>query len=500
MIFYKNLKKPHKIEKKSLVFSIFQSGVVSNKDESVLEGNVCTDAYNVSFCDGALKTGLGVEDLKVPESAETPDICHTYNFDESSIDAIQKLWVDRWYNNNVNKYFYQLLMTGSDNTLYGVILPDIYEGTVVPKSFKLRGKHVSFGRNYRIENEDCSIFFTDQGMIYSSYTSELIFPNVPEIISCVVHYGNFFGITNTNRNTLVYTKNLNLKEWDDEQSSTIEFLDNRGSFTKLILFNDYVYLFREYGITKISLYSSKDNFSFTHLYTSTSKIFENSVCVCGDVVLFATRDGIYKFNGNSATRIFENYDRYIKNCDNTNCTASCLDGKYYLATKCKFGDGKSVGCEMGDYVNNILFEFDITNQDVKIMRGVDVKELLAFDTPFLRRLCVSFNHDNKNKVGQISFNGKNFEKSNQKFWQSAFSDLGEIGKRKCINELLISSKYDCKFEVISDEENKVFDIFGQENEQRLQISVYGKHFKFAFKTDNENIEIKKPVVFFDVLQ
>ena len=78
--------------------------------------------------------------------------------------------------------------------------------------------------------------------------------------------------------------------------------------------------------------------------------------------------------------------------------------------------------------------------------------------------------------------------------------MGEIGKRKCINELLISSKYDCKFEVISDEENKVFDIFGQENEQRLQISVYGKHFKFAFKTDNENIEIKKPVVFFDVLQ
>jgi len=499
LIFYKNLKKRRDFKNKDLSFSIFQNGIVTDKDDSLLEGNVCTSAYNVAFCEGALKTGLGFEEFKAPKTLDDLEDCNTFNFRET-IDEIQNIWMDRWYNNNTNKYYYHIELTDSINMLYEVVVPDTCYGIVIPKTLKTKNKRVSFARNYRINNLDCSIFFTDGGMVWLSYAGEAIYPNVPEMISCVVHYGNFFGITNTNRNTLVYTNNLDLTQWDSEQSSTIEFLDNRGAFTKLILFNDYVYLFREYGITKISLYSSKDNFSFTHLYTSTSKIYENSVCVCGDVVLFATRDGIYKFNGNSASRVFENYDGYFKKWDNEHCTAACLDGKYYFATRCNFDDGEKVGCENGEFVNNIMFEFDIHNNDSYVMRGVDVKELLAFDTPFLRKMCASFYNENKQLLGELNHSGKSFEKSIEKCWSSAMSDLGEAGKRKCAKEIVLTSKYDCKLEVMSDEENKIFDVFGQENEQRIQIFVCGKQFKFVFKTENENIFIKKPIVKFDVLQ
>ncbi len=499
MIFYKNTKKYKKTKTRNLIFSIFQNGIVTDKDDSILEANVCKDAYNVFFSGGTIKTGLGFEEFNAPANKENLDECHNFNFAEM-LDEVQHLWMDRWYNNNTNKYYYQLLMVDSKNMLYGVVVPDAHEGNVIPKSTKLKGKQIYFGRNYRIENLDSSIFFTDQGMIYLTYTGEQIFENVPEMISCVVHYGNFFGITNKNRNTLVYTKNLNLTEWDSEQSSTIEFLDNRGAFTKLVLFNDYVYLFREYGITKISLYSSKDNFSFTHIYTSTSKIFEQSVCVCGDAVWFATRDGLYKFNGNSVSRIFENYNGYLKNCDHANCTAACLDGKYYLATRCNFDDGQVVGCEKGEYVNNILFEFDLIDGGVNILRGVDIRELLAFDTPFLRKLCACFYNENKQIVGQLNRHGKTFEKSNEKSWQSVYSDLGEVDKRKCVKSVILTSKYDCDFEIASDEETKKIHIYGQKNEQRLQICVCGRKFKFVFKTENEQIEVIKPAVVFDVLQ
>ena len=499
MIFYKNLKKHRKVKQKNLTFSIFQNGVVTDKDDSVLMPTVCKNAYNVSFVDGALKTGLGFERFKVPADLDHLDENHTFNF-EGKVDEIGHLWMDRWYNNNTNEYYYQLLFVDSENELYGIVVPDGYEGYIIPKSSKLVGKKIYFGRNYRIDNLDSSIFFTDKGMVYLTYSGEQVFANVPEIISCVVHYGNFFGITNKNRNTLVYTTNLNLTEWDSEQSSTIEFLDNRGAFTKLILFNDYVYLFREYGITKISLYSSKENFSFTHLYTSTSKIFENSVSVCGDVVLFATRDGLYKFNGNSVTKIFEQYDGYFKNCDHANCSATCLDGKYYLATKCRFDDDQMIGCENMKYINNVLFEFDIAKNNINILRGVDIRELLAFDTPFLRKLCACFYNENKRIVGELNFSGKTFENINKKCWQSVTSDLGEAGKRKRVREVILTSTYDCELEIESDEESKKIHIFGQKNEQRLQISVSGRHFKFVFETKDENIEIRKPTVVFDVVE
>lgn len=499
MIFYKNLKKNRKAKEKNLVFSIFQNGIVTDKDDSILEGNVCKNTFNVSFSDGALKTGLGFEDFKLPDMDGDLNVCHIMDFAEQ-IDEVQELWLDRWYNNNTNKYYYQLLLTDSQNTLYGVVIPDIMEGFVMIKSIKLQNKTVTFGRNYRIENLDSSIFFTDQGMVYLTYSGEQVFTNVPAMISCVVHYGNFFGITNTNRNTLVYTTNLNLKEWDNEQSSTIEFLDNRGAFTKLILFNDYVYLFREYGITKISLYSSKDNFSFTHLYSSTSRIYENSVCVCGDVVVFVTRDGIYEFNGNSVKKVLMQLDGYVKKFDNTNCCSACLDGKYYFATYCNFDDEIEVGCEGATCKNNIMLEYDIQRDEVDILRGVDIRRLLAIDTPLITKLCACFYGDNKQRVGELNHSGKVFENTPLKTWESVTSDLGEFGKRKHIKEVFLTCVYDCKLEIESDEEKKIFDLKGQKNEQRMQVSVFGKQFKFVFKTENQNIEIRKPVVVFGVLQ
>ncbi len=498
MIFYKNKKKSKKTEEKNLVFSIFQNGIVTDKDDSVLDANICTKAYNVSFSDGALKTGLGFEDFKLPDYDGDLNDCHIMDF-ASEMDEVTALWMDRWYNNNTNKYYYQLLCTDSENTLYGVVIPDVMEGFVMTKSVKLQNKTVTFGRNYRIDNVDSSIFFTDKGMVYLTYKSDICFTNVPAMISCVVHYGNFFGITNINRNTLVYTTNLNLTEWDSEQSSTIEFLDNRGAFTKLILFNDYVYLFRENGITKISLYSSKDNFSFTHLYSSTSKIYEESVCVCGDVVVFVTRDGIYKFNGSSVTKILEELDGYVKNFDNTNCCCACLDGKYYLATCCRFDDEEIVGCEQVAYKNNILFEFDIQRNEYDIIRGVDIRKLLAIDTPIINKLCACFYGENKQRVGELNLSGKVFEYSCLKMWKSAASDLGEFGKRKHLKEIVLTCLYDCDFEIESDEEKKIFSIKGKKNEQRMQISMFGKQFRFIFRTNNENIEIRKPVVVFDVL-
>lgn len=497
MIFYKNKKKHRTVKEKDLVFSVFQNGVETDKDDSILDANVCKNAYNLTFSDGALKTGLGFEDLKVPATLDDLETTHTINFG-ASMDEIHNLWLDRWFNTNTDKYYYQLLLIDEDNVLWGVILPDEFEGFIWKRCIRLQSKP-TFGRNYRIDNEDSSIFFSQEGMVYLSYTTDAIYDNVPPIISCVVHYDNFFGITNTNRNTLVYTTNLNLTEWDDEQSSTIEFLDERGSFTKLISFNDYVYLFREYGITKISLYSSKSSFSFTHLYTSSSKIFEESVCVCNDVVVFATRDGLYRFNGSSVTKIFDSYDDYIKNFDNTNCTSACLNGKYYLATKCNFQDGQTVGCESSTYVNNVLFEFDLDKDTVNILRGVDVRDLLAIDTPFMNKLCACFYNSNKQKVGELNYSGKVFTTINKKFWQSAYTDLGEYGKRKKIKEIILTTKYDIEVEVISDEESKTYKIFGKENEQRIQFCVFGKQFKFIFKTDEENCEIRKPVVVFDVL-
>lgn len=497
MIFYKNTKKYKKLSEKNITFSIFANGVISNQDDLISKPNQCKNCFNLSVSDGALKTGLGFRDMQVPASESDLENCHGFNFAEK-IDEIDGIWVDRWFNNDYGAYIYNFIMIDSSHVLWAVPLIDEL-GAVWQKSDKLTSAP-TYECLYRIDNNDCTLFFSENGMLYLAMYAEGIYEQVPALISGVVHYDKFFGITNTNRNTLIYTKNLDLRAWSDEDSSTIEFLDNRGSFNKLVAFNDYVYLFREYGITKISIYTTKDDFSFTHLYTSSSKIYENSVCVCGDKVFFMTRDGLYSFNGTSVGKICEQFDKYFKSLDNKNCSAACLNGKYYIATKCQFDDDEIVGCEStSSFVNNALFEVDIETFEVNIYRGVDIRKLLAVDNSYMSKIFACFYNDFKQRVGELTLDGKTFENNNYKSWESFETDLEYRAKRKKIKEIIINTEYACKVEIKSDEETKVFEFDGTEKEQRLPVCVYGKTFKFKFFTNEENCKISKPMIVFDVV-
>ncbi len=496
MIFYKNLKKHKPVEQKDLIFSVFEDGIVSNKDDSVAKPTACKNFYNLSYCDGALKSGLGFRDLQVPSLASDLENCHSFNF-ASKLDEIDGIWMQKAFQTSTNEYSYNLLLMDSAHKIWQCLLIDPTGGWVSMRSQSLKS-FPTFQCIYRIADEDGMAFFSNEGMLYLTANSEGQYENVPSMISCVVHYDNFFGITNKNRNALVYTKNLNLKNWQEEGNSTIEFLDDRGMFTKLVAFNDYVYLFREYGITKISLYSSKNDFSFTHLYTSSSKIFENSICVCGDVVLFATRDGIYSFNGNSVNKLNEKFDVYFEDIDNTHCCSACNNGKYYFATKCKFPDEERVGCEEGDYVNNVLFEIDVNDFSLNILRGVDIRQLLRIDNPYMSKLCACFYGDNKQRVGELVMSGQTFASANKKCWTSFKTDLGFEGKCKKIKEIFLTTSSELDVEIESDSETKILHFSPCENLQRQCVSIKGQIFQFSFKTNDAKCDIKKPKIVFDV--
>ncbi len=498
LIFYKNLKQHKNATEKNLTFSIFKDGMVSDTDDSVADPNQCKVFYNLKYYDGALKTGLGFQDLLVPASVDNLEDTHTFDF-ASVIDKICGIWVYRYYIAS-DTYNYQLYLIDSEYKLYTIPMIDENSGYIFLRTERL-SSYPTFYCNYRLYDQNLSIFFANEGAVAVSNNIIATLKDLPAFISCVVHYDKFFGVTNSNGNELVYSSNLDLSEWSDDNNSTIEFLDNRGAFKTLVALNDYVFLFREYGITKISLYTSKDDFSFTHLYTSPSKIYEDSVCVCGEKVFFMTRDGLYTFNGSSVDKVCEDFDRYFKNLDNMNCTSACLNGKYYLATKCDFSDEQLIGSEnTTTYVNNVLFEVNIETLNVNIYRGVDIRKLVAVDNPYMSKLCACFYTDYTQQVGELTNSGKTFASPTEKCWTSFSTDLNYQGKRKKIKEIIITTKYPIDVEIESDEETKTFSFEGKEKEQRRSVSVLGKTFQFTFRTEQADCDIKKPSVVFDVVE
>ncbi len=494
LIFYKNLKKHPKTKEKNLMFSIFDEGVVSNKDDYVCQPCQCKNFYNLTYVDGALKTGIGFKPFAVMEDYEGPER-HLVDLSDS-VDKVCGMWLNRWYSDNLKRHTYSLFVIDSQNKLWGIPLVNEYNFFVVPQ-YDLPS-YPTYQCFYRVNNKDASLFFTSSGMIAFLSGLNGKYQNVPPMISCAVHYDNFFGITNTNQNTLVYTKNKNLLEWDDSASKTIEFLDNVGTFNMVITFNDYVYLFREFGITKLSIYTANDDFSFTHLYRSPSKIYENTVCVCGDRIFFATRDGLYAFNGNSVSKIAEEYDVYFKNLENEKAAVACLNGKFYFATRCNFNDGIKVGCENGEYVNNALFELDIETFSLNLCRGVDVQKILPIDSPFMNELCVCFNSVYTQRLGYLDYSGTIFGDETEKSWTSFETDLNAKGKRKKIKEIVLTTHFPCTLTIVSDEETKMYSFDASDKEQRQKACIYGRNFQFIFSTQQQ-CYIQKPMIVYDVL-
>ena len=500
MIFYKNLKKHRKTAEKNITFSIFGNGVISNQDDLVSKPNECKECYNLVVSDGALKTGLGIKDYEVPENEQMENM-HIFDFSEVNITEIRGIDLFRYKNILLDKLYYNLNIIDQNDKIWICLPIDSLDGIPTAKTdMVLTGLLATYP--YRVTDFDCILYFLPDGMVTASTYNVIKYDNVPPIISCVVHYDKFFGITNTNRNELVYQSNLNITQWSNEDNSYIEFLDERGVFTKLVTFNDYVYLFREFGITRISEYSNQDEFSFTHLYTSSSRIFENSICVCGDKIFFMARDGLYSFNGSSVTKICENYDKYFREFDNLNCCSCCLNGKYYLATKCNFDDGKTIGCEASTsgYKNNVLIEVDTETEDVNILRGIDIKKIIPVDVSVYSKVVAIFNNDYCNHIGEVTTNeGKIFANNSPKIWKSFTTDLNYQGQDKRVKEVVITSHYPCTIQIISDEESKTYEIDGSEKEQRIPVSVVGKNFQFVFETNQDKCHISKPMIVFDVI-
>ncbi len=498
LIFYKNLKKHKKTTEKNITFSIFKNGVVSNEDDLISKPNECKTFYNFTLVDGALKTGLGFKDIEVPETEEDLTDVHNYDFSYVNITEIATIDTFRYKHLTDDVYYYHINIVDQNNKLWICAVIDDIGYPVVKSNLDFSTILSTF--LYRINDYDCLLYFTPDGMIYSSAYETNLYINVPPLLSCAVHYDQFFGITDTNRNELIYQDNLDLTNYDGADNKEIEFLDQRGAFNKLVTFNDYIYLFREYGITRMSQYSTSGNFSFTHLYTSTSKIYENSISVCGDLVFFVTRDGIYSFNGSSVKKICEDYDSYFKNLDNTNCSSCSLDGKYYLATRCNFNDDVVLECENETgYVNNVLIEVDIETEIVDILRGVDIKKVTALDVPYFSKIIACFNGNNKGHLGELTHNGKIFSATNSKLWQSFKTDLDFKGKLKRIKEIILNTETNCDVLIESDIETKTYSFEGSSKEQRCFANVSGRNFQISFKTSEAECHISKPMIVFDVI-
>ena len=432
-MFYPNRKLKKNTLQAKVNFTNFKQSMNTQLDESLLPYKQAKLSFNFNVKKGALCTGVGVKDLTLPKLKSEGDRTII-----TPGKAIKSIWKYKYYDQTEEKDDSEVLFIDEDGQLYFVQIHDD-SAYGLPLLHQTPFSSVPVAINYRLNSVDTMIFSSTQdGMWkYALNAGVTKVEDAPHIVSMCLHYERLFAIVGGEQNRLAFSANLDPTNWETDLSSGgfIDMQDERGALEKVVSFNDYVYVFRQYGVSRVSAYGDQTEFSVSHLFVSSVKLYGNTVTVCGNKIFLLSRDGIHMFDGYVTKKLDLGIDDLFKNVKNDNACGLYYQNKFLLACRLNFNDGEKVGCEnySGGYINNALIELDLVSNEISITRGVDICSMVVLDDEKFSKVAVCLNGEHSTRLGELCEDGCVFGTPLLKKWVSPKSNMGYPTKIKHIN-------------------------------------------------------------------
>lgn len=493
-MFYPKINLKKSVKNAKINFTNFENSMDTEIDEALLPYKTAKLSYNFNVKKGKLTNGYGFKKLCLPnlDGGEREIIPPN--------SAVKKIWHYKYFDQELGKPFHELVMYCEDGSLRTCVfrantpLCGVLEEEAMSSS-------VPNAINYRLNSEDYLIFTSQTDGMWT-YRQDMAMKKIedsPYIISMCLHYERLFAVVGGERNRLAYSANLDPTDWSEDLSSGgfIEMQDERGGLSSVISYNDYVYVFRDFGVARVSAYGDQQEFSVSQLFISSVKLYGNTVTLCGNKVLLLARDGIHVFDGYSTKKLNLGIDSLFNGVENDHASGLYYNNKFYLACNLNFNDGERVGCEAfeGGYINNALLELDLTTNQLSITRGVDIASMLAIDDGSFSKVVACFNGEHAGKLGELTTDGKVFDDVLLKKWVSPNSSMGYPGKVKHIKECLIKTKSACKIKVSTNKESKEYYVQGNDIAQRVKLNMSGEQIEVGFMVDSSGeTEISCPQI------
>lgn len=470
-------------------FDKFDEWKSENKGD--LQINQTDSCYNFAFSNGQLSPSYGFEQLTLPVSLGGQE--QTFNLNATEI---LQAWFFPMYDNFDNCDKYYVFFLAQDMKIYFFNVLD--EKYIYPTDATFT--QIPNGAAFRINGDNDTMFFassTDQTVGLNGLGYQ-VYQNIPKFVSGCWFGPYFFLLTIGDNNQLQYSQSR-IDIWNDDNVTRAPLADIRGGMTKLIALKDYLYLFTNYGITRLSLYSSSADVAETHVYHSSSYIYPSSISKHGEEIVFLSGDGLYRLKGSSVTKIDLPFSQNITSQDNSKCSGVCFDGKYFLACKYNFADDQTVGCESQDYVNNAMVVYDLATGEFEVIRGIDINQLFALQAPKANKLCALFRGEKKALIGQLTHDGKFFGSPLAKRWVSAQTDFGYAENQKCITEVIVRPNTQGTITICSEKESQSIQVANSNQCTRFRLRIYGKIFYLTFDCQQQSVNISCPQLTAEVI-
>jgi len=468
----------------------FLAGISTEYDSGMLSPRLSVTSYNFDFSGGTLKNGLGFKEglLELFVSEKRDAIKQELDL----LPSIIRVYAYRNYSEQENKRGDKLLILSSDMVLY--ILDLSGNNTSLNRVRNISFTSVPKAISYRLDGEDVLILAspTDNMVIYDGKNLPYEVLDAPVITSMDIHFERLFATTDGERSRIVFSDDLDPTNWSIDLSTAgfIELVDERGALNRVISFNDYLYIFRDYGISRLTAYGDQEGFSISHLFVSSSKIYPETVTVCGDQILFLSSTGLYSFDGYNTNRILPELFNLIAP-NNENSFGAYYMSKYYLSLNMKFDERSEFDDK--DFNCNALLEIDTKTKKYKITRGVDIKCILPVLVGGVEKLylCARNNSDQKYQIVCLDNSGTFLGNPLFKVWQTDFYGFGKHNNRKCLRSISLDSNAGNVITIKSNN-GRSRTIQTLDGARTYNLMLFGSKFSFCFSSDSETSSIISP--------
>ena len=445
----------------------FGSGKNMAIDKAVLPVGTAESIFNFDFSTGALTEGYGlVEAAEINRAVFEIWTYRKFNFDTDSLEEILMFRAapsgDIFYVRN-----------GITRQLAGVRFNSTVRAV-----------------NYRLYGDDVILLTsaTDSMVVWDGTNAAYSVPNAPKITSLTIHFERMFATVGGESNAVWFSRDLDPTNWDLglDRGGFIQVLDERGKLNKVISFQNFVYILRDFGISRLSAFADQTDFSVSNLFVSSGRIFADTAKLCGDRIIFLASDGLYQFDGISTTRIMGRLDGVMHPSEKS--TAAFFNGKYYLSLSVT-KDKKSGNTSSNFSNNNAVLVYDVQTGMFSLLTDVCIS---GFNVCGDRLFGVA----DGGKACLIEKCGSVFGVPTDKTWLSGEMDFGTEGIKN-IKEIHLQTDYPLQLTVGTERAVKEFAVAPTPGGTKININMRGKIIRIGLSAVTERARINKPTVIFN---
>lgn len=116
--------------------------------------------------------------------------------------------------------------------------------------------------------------------------------------------------------------------------------DGKGRVVALADFENYIYVFREYGVQRLYARGDERAFELRDAWAC-ARVYGQTVAVCGGRIVWLGEDGLHAFDGGAASSFAPGFSARLCGTEQTDARGCTANGRYYLQAEARLSGGRA---------------------------------------------------------------------------------------------------------------------------------------------------------------